>query len=49
MDVVLALCPWVLLWNLTMTKREKAGVAICMSMGVVYETLTLWWSLRRVF
>ncbi|KAK4451307.1 96ca82bc-67f3-4b3a-ab36-ffe7d8f40fbe [Podospora aff. communis PSN243] len=35
MDIVLALCPWVLLWRLGMTKREKAGVAICMSMGVV--------------
>lgn len=35
MDVVLALCPWVLLWSMSMTKREKAGVAICMSMGVV--------------
>ncbi|KAK0655011.1 hypothetical protein B0T16DRAFT_396037 [Cercophora newfieldiana] len=35
MDIVLALCPWVLLWNLSMLKREKVGVAICMSMGVV--------------
>lgn len=37
MDVTLAICPWVLLWNMTMTKREKFGVATAMSMGVVYE------------
>lgn len=34
-DVVLALCPWVLLWKLRMTKREKFGVAIAMSMGIM--------------
>lgn len=39
MDVVLALCPWVMLWKLSMTKREKFGVAICMSMGVVYVSM----------
>ncbi|KAK3342086.1 putative integral membrane protein [Lasiosphaeria hispida] len=35
MDIILALCPWFILWNLTMTVREKFGVAIAMSMGVV--------------
>ncbi|KAM7187635.1 96ca82bc-67f3-4b3a-ab36-ffe7d8f40fbe, partial [Rhypophila sp. PSN 637] len=35
MDIVLALCPWVLLWKLTMTRRDKIGVAVAMSMGVV--------------
>ncbi|KAM7194410.1 96ca82bc-67f3-4b3a-ab36-ffe7d8f40fbe [Naviculisporaceae sp. PSN 640] len=35
MDIVLALCPWVMLWKLTMTRREKIGVAVAMSMGVV--------------
>lgn len=36
MDILLALCPWIILWKLTMTWREKLGVAIAMSMGVVY-------------
>ncbi|KAK1758071.1 96ca82bc-67f3-4b3a-ab36-ffe7d8f40fbe [Echria macrotheca] len=35
MDIVLALCPWILLWKLTMTWKEKIGVAVAMSMGVV--------------
>jgi len=35
MDIVLALCPWVMLWKMTMTTREKFGVAIAMSMGIV--------------
>ncbi|KAJ5386696.1 hypothetical protein N7509_009237 [Penicillium cosmopolitanum] len=34
MDFILALLPWVVLWNLEMKKREKAGIALAMSMGV---------------
>lgn len=34
MDVVLALLPWKLVWSLQMKRREKAGVAIAMSMGI---------------
>ncbi|KAK5655975.1 hypothetical protein OQA88_5113 [Cercophora sp. LCS_1] len=41
MDVVLALCPWVLLWNMKMLKREKIGVAVAMSMGVVAGVASL--------
>ncbi|KAK3934691.1 hypothetical protein QBC46DRAFT_299422 [Diplogelasinospora grovesii] len=34
MDIVLALLPWSVVWNLQMKKKEKIGVAIAMSMGV---------------
>ncbi|TQN63630.1 hypothetical protein CSHISOI_11786, partial [Colletotrichum shisoi] len=34
MDILLAVLPWRLIWGLTMTKREKLGVLIAMSMGV---------------
>ncbi|KAJ5100639.1 hypothetical protein N7456_006691 [Penicillium angulare] len=34
MDVILALFPWFILWNLQMKKREKFGIIIAMSMGV---------------
>jgi hypothetical protein len=36
MDVILALCPWFIIWNMSMTKTDKVGVAVCMSMGVMY-------------
>ena len=35
MDVFLALLPWKILWSLPMTTREKAGVAIAVSMGIL--------------
>ncbi|KAJ5703006.1 hypothetical protein N7488_010554 [Penicillium malachiteum] len=35
MDFVLALLPWVVLWGLEMKKREKFGIALAMSMGIV--------------
>ncbi|KAK0703955.1 hypothetical protein B0T26DRAFT_657548 [Lasiosphaeria miniovina] len=35
MDVVLALFPTVILWKWTMSKRDKFGVIIAMSMGIV--------------
>jgi hypothetical protein len=35
MDVILALFPWFIIWELRLGKREKFGVAIAMSMGVV--------------
>ncbi|KAJ5628734.1 hypothetical protein N7490_010962 [Penicillium lividum] len=34
MDFILALLPWLILWNLEMKKREKIGIALAMSMGV---------------
>lgn len=35
MDFILALLPWAVLWNLEMRTREKAGIALAMSMGIV--------------
>ncbi|KAJ5380321.1 uncharacterized protein N7496_002749 [Penicillium cataractarum] len=35
MDVILALLPWAVIWDLEMKKREKAGIALAMSMGVI--------------
>jgi len=35
MDIVLALLPWSVVWNLQMRKKEKIGVAVAMSMGVL--------------
>ncbi|TDZ33442.1 hypothetical protein C8035_v011848 [Colletotrichum spinosum] len=34
MDVVLAMLPWKIIWGLTMTKKDKFGVALAMSMGI---------------
>ncbi|KAK3689145.1 hypothetical protein B0T22DRAFT_380612 [Podospora appendiculata] len=34
MDIVLALLPWSIVWNLQMRRKEKIGVAVAMSMGV---------------
>ncbi|KAK4664089.1 uncharacterized protein QC763_001630 [Podospora pseudopauciseta] len=34
-DIVLALLPWRLVWGLQMRKKEKLGVVVGMSMGVV--------------
>ncbi|KAK3314836.1 hypothetical protein B0H66DRAFT_535724 [Apodospora peruviana] len=41
MDIILAMFPWFIIWELTMTKREKAGVAIAMSMGVIAGATSL--------
>lgn len=35
-DFTLALLPWAILWNLQMKRREKFGVAVAMSLGVLY-------------
>ncbi|EPE09385.1 integral membrane protein [Ophiostoma piceae UAMH 11346] len=35
MDIVLALFPWKIVWRLQMERREKFGVAIAMSLGLV--------------
>lgn len=35
MDVVLAFLPWKFIWGLQMGKKEKVGVVIAMSMGVL--------------
>jgi len=35
MDIVLALLPWPLIWKLQMKKKEKLGVAIAMSLGIL--------------
>jgi len=37
MDIVLAIIPWRIIWNLTMNKKEKFGVLFAMSMGVLYD------------
>jgi len=34
-DFALALLPWKIIWNLQMEGREKFGVAVAMSMGVL--------------
>ncbi len=39
MDFTLALLPWTLIWKLQMKPKEKAGVAIAMSMGILYAVL----------
>ena len=35
MDFVLALLPWSILWHLQMKRREKIGVGIAMSLGIL--------------
>ena len=35
MDIVLAFVPWKIIWALTMNRREKFGVLVAMSMGVL--------------
>jgi hypothetical protein len=35
MDFALALLPWKMLWGLQMKKREKVGVGIAMSLGLL--------------
>jgi hypothetical protein len=35
MDFVLALLPWQIIWGLQMKKKEKLGVALAMSMGIL--------------
>lgn len=34
-DFILAVLPWTFLYRLTLRKKEKLGVLVCMSMGVV--------------
>ncbi|KAK4214934.1 hypothetical protein QBC37DRAFT_439838 [Rhypophila decipiens] len=34
MDIVLALLPWSVLWNLQIRRKEKIGIAVAMGMGV---------------
>lgn len=38
MDVVLAFLPWKWIWSLQMSTKEKAGVLIAMTMGVLSVT-----------
>lgn len=35
MDIVLAILPWKMIWTLTMNKKEKVGVLVAMSMGIL--------------
>jgi hypothetical protein len=35
MDLVLAILPWTVIWKLQMKRKEKIGVALAMSMGVL--------------
>jgi len=34
-DFVLALLPWTIVWNVQMQKKEKIGIAVAMSLGVL--------------
>jgi hypothetical protein len=34
-DFILALLPWTMMWNLQMKKKEKFGIAIAMSLGIL--------------
>ena len=36
MDFALSLLPWKLLWGLQMQGKERVGVIIAMSMGILY-------------
>ena len=38
-DIILALLPWSIVWKLQMKPKEKIGVAIAMSMGVLYVSV----------
>lgn len=35
MDMALSVLPWKVIWNLRMTRREKVGVLVAVSMGVL--------------
>lgn len=35
MDFILSVLPWLVLWDLEMKKREKVGIALAMSMGIL--------------
>lgn len=35
MDVILAFLPWKLIWSLRMKLKEKIGVVLAMSLGVL--------------
>lgn len=39
MDIALAMLPWTVIWGLQMKVKEKIGVAIAMSCGVLYVSL----------
>jgi len=53
-DIVLAILPWKIVWNVTINRKEKLGVLVAMSMGVLYASipappicnrlLTDWWN-----
>jgi len=34
-DVVLAMLPWKIIWNVSINKKEKLGALFAMSMGVL--------------
>jgi hypothetical protein len=40
MDITLAILPWITVRKLQMKTAEKLGVAIAMSMGVLYVTIS---------
>lgn len=35
MDLALSALPWSIIWSLQMRKKEKFGVALAMSMGIL--------------
>ncbi len=36
MDFVLSFLPWKIIWSLRMTPRDKIGMGIAMSFGILY-------------
>ncbi len=35
MDIVLPIFPWIIIWNMTLNKKEKIGILFAMSMSVL--------------
>ena len=42
MDIILALLPWRIVLTLTLNKKEKIGVLLAMSMGILCVPLPLY-------
>jgi hypothetical protein len=35
LDIILAILPWKIIWNVVINKKEKVGALVAMSMGVL--------------
>ena len=40
-DVLLALCPWFIIRNLLLDRREKVGLTLAMSLGAITGTIVI--------